>query len=789
MRILLSFFATIFIIGTSFAQNSSHYIRLNQEGFLPYNQKIAAIVNSEATEFKILDENKNPVFVGKLSEAKYWDLSGENVKIADFSTFTRPGFYTLYIPKHGESYYFRIRKDAFYSINKDITKAFYFNRASTELLPKHAGKYARKAGHPDTVVYIHPSAEGPKRKAGDVISTPKGWYDAGDYNKYIVNSGITTSTLLLAYENYASYFDTLNLNIPESNGKLPDLLAEIKWNLDWMLSMQDPDDGGVYFKATSARFCGMIMPHENVTDRYVVTKSTTSALNFVATTALASRIYKKFDKEYAAKCLKAAEYAWEWYLQNKNISYSHPEAQDGFPKVVTGGYFDSHFNDERLWAASELLISTQNAKYAEYIDLNQDFSTPSWHGVATMSLYSLSNNRKSVSKHIDSTQIKTLILNQANNLHERYANQNPYKVPAYDFPWGSNGVMANQGIILLYAYKITHKLHYYNAALSCYDYILGRNATEFCFITERGDKGVRNVHHRPSEGDSLDGSIPGFLAGGPNGGHKRDCFGNYSQFAAKAYLDGTCSFTTNEIAINWQAPMTYLAHGLVADYINWTKSLNKTYTFTHSPFLIFEKEKSEKTISVLSNTKWSIRKNEKWFTVSADTTQGNSFVHIKTIEVNNGDSLRTGSFNIISNGKIVQTVQINQKGKYKNFRIEAEDFDSMKGVQTEKCTDKGGGLNIGWINNGDFMTYTINIPANGQYKLKYRTSSQYNSGEINLLLNGEVISSVTTNPTGGWQEWETITDNCKLKEGKQTFIVKAVQGGFNLNYIDFEFIE
>ena len=133
-------------------------------------------------------------------------------------------------------------------------KGFYFQRVSTPLESKYAGPWARPAGHPDDKVEVHPSATSTQLPAGTIISSPGGWYDAGDYNKYVVNSGITMGTLLSAYEDFPAYFDTLNTNIPESGNRLPDILDEVLVNLRWMLTMQDPGDGGVYHKCTNASF-------------------------------------------------------------------------------------------------------------------------------------------------------------------------------------------------------------------------------------------------------------------------------------------------------------------------------------------------------------------------------------------------------------------------------------------------------------------------------------------------------------------------------------------------------
>src|SRR5690606_3567367 len=105
------------------------------------------------------------------------------------------------------------------------------------------GEWARPAGHPDDHVEIHPSAASEGRPAGSYISAPGGWYDAGDYNKYIVNSGITTGTLLSLLEDLPQASRALATDIPESGDAVPDLLDEALWNVRWMLAMQDPSDG------------------------------------------------------------------------------------------------------------------------------------------------------------------------------------------------------------------------------------------------------------------------------------------------------------------------------------------------------------------------------------------------------------------------------------------------------------------------------------------------------------------------------------------------------------------
>ncbi|MFO7869644.1 MAG: glycoside hydrolase family 9 protein [Bacteroidales bacterium] len=773
----------------SHSQENTKHIRLNQIGFLPVSEKIAAVVDAHATEFYISNHRKEVIYRGNLSHPKTWISSGESVQIADFSLLTQKGTYTLSVPGHGTSHSFVIHDTAFCSVSNAISKAFYYNRASTELKAKHAGKHARKAGHPDNEVIILPSAAGPTRKAGEIISASKGWYDAGDYNKYIVNSSISVATLLLAYENYSNYFDTVTWNIPESSNNIPDILDEAKWNIDWMITMQDPNDGGVYNKTTSAHFSRVVMPHKDKGKRYVVAKSTAATLDFAATMALSYRVYKPFYPKFAKKCLHAAKQAWQWAEQHPNIAFINPDAEQGYPSIRTGRYGDSHFNDEKIWAASELLIATNNTKtYAKHIDLSYNFSIPAWPQVASMSLYSLYNNRTQIAHAVDTQKVSENILTLAQGLQEYQATENPYKVAAVDFSWGSTGVMANQGIAFLYALHISQDYSFFNAAISCFDYIMGRNATEYSFVTGYGEKSSQHIHHRVSEADTHEGSVPGFVAGGPYSGKKRDCYGKYSSYPAKAYHDGTCSYSTNEIAINWQAPLTYLTHGIIAEYKNMNLSETSPYALCINPSIHIPQSKNQAELTILSNSTWSISHQESWVNITPDKHKGNKKVSIKISEPNTGDSIRHGHGFLITNDSIVQKIHFSQKGNMLKFRVEAEEAIDMNNVQTEKTKDSGGGLNVGWINNDDYIIYEITIPKSGSYQLSYRVASYDNAGSLILTDTDSVYSHIRTYPTGDWQSWVNITDTAYFHKGKHELTLYAIKGGFNLNYIDFKYI-
>ena len=458
--------ATIFLVPflcfllniSAFAQlnqesSGSDKIRINQVGFYPTGQKIAIVVTSEATNFSILTaDEKNEVFSAKLSDVKEWPHSKETVKQADFSSVEISGEYVLQVPGIGTSHPFYIDKNVHFEPAKASIKAFYFQRASTSLPEEYAGKWAREAGHPDNLVKVHNSAASENRPAGSTISSPGGWYDAGDYGKYIVNSGITMGTLFSLYEDFPEYLDTLNLNIPESENNIPDFLDETLYNLRWMMTMQGKD-GGVYHKLTSANFHGAVAPKDATLQRWVIQKSTAATLDFAAVTAQATRIFEDYKDELpglADSLLVMSEKAYRWAKENPNVIYHQEKLKD--PEINTGAYGDRNFKDEFQWAATELFITTGKKEYYQEAGLEnplaQDFGIPAWPNVNTLALYSLARHRENYkdSELVNINAIIEQLTQMADNLvasSKSSAYSIPMGINESDFVWGSNSTAAN----------------------------------------------------------------------------------------------------------------------------------------------------------------------------------------------------------------------------------------------------------------------------------------------------------------------------------------------------------
>ena len=540
-------------------------IKVDQVGYPVDAPKFAFVVSDKPSgEFVVrAAPGGNETFKGKLSAPSKDANSGDLVQAADFSALTRAGRYYLDIPGVGVSWEFSIAPNVYSRAYYLAMRSFYGQRCgiAVDLGPEFPG-YKHEACHLTGAWHASSGKSGPRASAG-------GWHDAGDYGRYVVNSGITTGTLLWAYELFGAKIANTKLNIPESGNGTPDILNEIRWNLDWMLSMQD-SDGGAWHKQTTERFGGFVMPEKETAISYVIGtgeepfKSSCATGDFAAVTAIAARVYKPFDADYAAKCLRAARQAWAWLDKHPNVLFRNPQG------VATGEYGDRDCSDERLWAAAELYRTSGDEAFHKYfLDNYAAFQSniratgpQGWPNVAPLALWTYVLGKKGGNAEAVSA-IREGSLRAADEIVARTA-ANGYRISMTerDYAWGSNSGAANYGMQLLVANALRPDKRYYHAALENLHYLLGRNTLSISWVTQVGANAFKNPHHRPSGADNLPEPWPGLLSGGPNRSKQDPAMKKMPDLPpAKMYLDEQASYASNEVAINWNAPLVFLLAG------------------------------------------------------------------------------------------------------------------------------------------------------------------------------------------------------------------------------------
>jgi endoglucanase len=542
-------------------------VRVDQGGYLPHAPKIAlAVGRGNMTRALVrLARGGQEVLTVPVGGGVEDPLTGDVVHPIDFTALDTPGHYVLEIPGTGTSEAFPVRDDVYARPLFLAARAFYGQRCGTavDLGPAFPG-FRHAACHLDDATFHVSSGRTGKIKATG------GWHDAGDYGKYVVNSGITTGELLWAWEWYPDAVRSLALDIPESRNETPDLLDEIRWNVDWMLTMQD-EDGGVWPKLTSERFGSFTMPErDDAGTRYIVGtgappfKSSCATADFAAVTAIAARAFRPFDAAYADRTLAAARRAFAWVSAHPEVPFRNP------PGVATGEYGDGHCSDERLWAAAELLRTTSEDGYgAAARELAAGYhvsatDAQSWSSVANLGLWAYAWAEASSVDGVLRERIVNETVAAAREIADR-AGTSPWRhsLTGRDFVWGSNGVVANYGVMLLAANRFAPDRRFVDAALDDLHYLLGRNTFGLSWVTGVGRRPFQHPHHRPSGSDANAAPWPGLLSGGPNARGGDPVIANVpADPPARRYVDDQGAYSANEIAINWNAPLVLLLAGV-----------------------------------------------------------------------------------------------------------------------------------------------------------------------------------------------------------------------------------
>ena len=371
------------------------------------------------------------------------------------------------------------------------------------------------------------------------LDVTKGWYDAGDHGKYVVNGGISVWTMLNQYERAqllktGGDFGDGKMNIPEKKNKTPDILDEARWQMEFHLKMQVPDGqpkaGMAHHKIHDKAWTGMgTRPDEDAQPRFLWPPTTGATLNLAANGAQCARIWEKIDKAFAAKCLVAAEKAWA-------AAQANPAILAGTEAIGGGPYDDKNLGDEFYWAAAELFITTKKDVYKTFIekspfykkvplvDGDDQIPTPmTWNlvqGLGTISLAVVPNTLPA--KEIDDAKAA---IKAAADSYVALVDQEGYRVPfkpgKKGYPWGSNSFVLNNAIVMALAYDWTGDAKYLNAVAEGMNYILGRNPMDQSYVTGYGERPLTNPHHRfwaRQANPKFPPPPPGIVSGGPNSG-------------------------------------------------------------------------------------------------------------------------------------------------------------------------------------------------------------------------------------------------------------------------------
>jgi endoglucanase len=560
-------------------------VRVNQVGYLTDGPKSGTVV-TEATSplaWALKAANGRTAASGTTRPGGVDSTSRQNVHTFDFSNVTTAGEgYTVTIGEE-TSEPFSIGDDLYASLRTDALAYFYHNRSGIEIDANLVGdEYARPAGHlnvaPNQGDIKVPCQAGLCDYSLDVSG---GWYDAGDHGKYVVNGGISVAQLMASYERTLTTegadgepFGDGKLRVPERGNNVPDILDEARWQLDFLMSMQVPAGkplaGMVHHKIHDRQWTGLpLLPHRDPQPRELHAPSTAATLNVAAAGAQCARLFKPYDADFAARCLSVARTAWNAAQANPGVFASPTDGTGG------GAYSDDNVSDEFYWAAAELFVTTEEDTYRQAVlgsplhgDTDAVFPRGgmSWGATAGLGALSLAT----VPSKLTSSQLaaaRATVTKAADGYADDSANAAygvPYAPDRNNYVWGSNSQVLNNMVVLATAHDLSGDVTYRDAVLRGMDYLLGRNPLNQSYVTGYGERDSHNQHHRfwaHQINPDLPNPAPGSLAGGPNTGIEDPVAQDKLQGCAPAmcYIDDIESWATNEITINWNAPLAWIA--------------------------------------------------------------------------------------------------------------------------------------------------------------------------------------------------------------------------------------
>ena len=599
LLLLVAVFAHI-ASAVAFADELS--IRTNQLGYLPDGPKLATIISpSDAPlEFQLVDAENVPVLKGRTRPMGFDAMAGLKTHLADFTNDRKTGEGYHLVVGESTSPVFSIEANIYDRLSVDAQSWFYLARSGAEIRKDIAGSlYARPAGHlgiapnvgDTSVPCLDRDAAAKfytelKWDCSYKLDVTGGWYDAGDQGKYVVNGGIAVSQLMDTVErgklfasNAEKVLSDRRSRLPEQGNGVPDILDEARWELEFMLKMvvphEEPLAGMVHHKVHDTSWTGVpMLPHNDPQPRALYAPSTAATLNLAAVAAQGSRVFKNYDETFSTRLLTSAKQAW-------SAAQGHPDIIAPSANFDGGGaYGDDDVSDEFYWAAAELYLATGDTIYLSAIK-----SSPHWRGdvfsrgghgafdwanVAGLARLHLALYASKLLGREDWDDARTSVIDAAVDFIELQKKEPFGQIYHPDngrYDWGSNHSILQNMIVVSAAYDLSDKQEYLDSVRESMDYLLGRNAMNISYITGYGTIFSKNQHSRwfAHQIDSdLPNPPPGSLAGGANSSLVDDISKEKLAGCApqRCYLDDIEAYGSNEITINWNAPLVYIANFL-----------------------------------------------------------------------------------------------------------------------------------------------------------------------------------------------------------------------------------
>ncbi|MCY0902569.1 MAG: glycoside hydrolase family 9 protein [Firmicutes bacterium] len=528
-------------------------IAVNQAGYPCSGEKLAYVRGATVDHhYQVIDSESGQVVM----RCSVWcdtvhPQLAEQVRQLDFTALYKPGLYRIQeAGGHAVSSLFAVQDAVYRPIWTLAMRSYHLQRCGIALDDAETG-LAHAPCHTRLAVI---------RATGEAIDVAGGWHDAGDYGRYTQTAAVTVGQLLM-----------LRNLAPKTLSDDDAFLSEIRYELEWLLKMQR-EDGGVYHKVNTARFCGMVLPEADEETLLVYDVATPDTAVFCAAMARAARVFEASDVQFTAFCREAARRAWV-YLQGAPPFLDPPN--DG-----TGAYRTRTDADERLWAGVEMWLLTGDERigadlahhYAAVVPSEGSFGPANWEDVTALAVLALARSeRQGTPTDADSTA--GLATGPMHGLAERARadldaharrivhriQQDPYHcaLTSSEYEWASVKSAAAYGVDLAVAWLCHPDPEYLAGARHQLAFACGANPLGRSFVTGLGEHCARYPHHRLAVATGR--LVPGLVVGGPNAHAYRQDKVTPMAPGPLAYVDDARAYASNEYAIDYNAPLVMLA--------------------------------------------------------------------------------------------------------------------------------------------------------------------------------------------------------------------------------------
>lgn len=519
-------------------------IFLNEQGYLPDCGK-TAICHTSSTTFSIVEESsERTVFSGKLSESYNDPLSGDEIKIADFSKLDETGRFYLKCG-YRSSEVFPINKNVYSPLKEKFILGIYLNRCGFDF-KKNIIPFKEDIGED----YLHGACHTeliPMYIGEGLYDVSGGWHDGG-YGKYVTVTAVTCASLLEAILIY-----------PENlGGLLGVVLDETRWGLEWLLKMQS-DDGGVFHKADALKRPSLqFLPCDDTDEFFLFPKSYDAALYFTAVCALGARVLEKYDPLFSRRLAKAASNGWLWIVNQ--TKYEPWRMPTGATHSGIGDLEDLTGKDVYMWTVAEMYALTGNELFSEkfeslvFSESTSGFTFEDMGGFASLAYLSC---HEKIDPGVE-FYLKKKFGDKADKII--FSSLDGYGIALGDskisggFNCLSNMTVISDCIACQMAYLIFGLSRYKSFSVQLLGYIFGRNPMGISYVTGMNDSPNYPAHTLSAA--SKHSPVVGMIVSGANL-EKNDDYSKWRLAAktppAKCYIDSECSLSTNSPSTAYSA--------------------------------------------------------------------------------------------------------------------------------------------------------------------------------------------------------------------------------------------